>query len=98
MVGQLGPVRDRQAGGLLHHDGGLRLALTGLQHLITITALPFTVVLVLLAVGLQRELADDPFAIRDRYQRAAAEKATVRGLVEYGDGADGPAGAGPSGR
>ena len=55
-------------------------------------------VLVLLAVGLQRELANDPFAIRDRYQRAAVEKATVRGLVEYGDDADGPAGAGPSGR
>ena len=60
-------------------------ALTGLQNLITITALPFTVVLVLMAVALQRELANDPFAIRDRYQRAAVEKATVRGLVEYGD-------------
>ncbi|MGW9720554.1 MULTISPECIES: BCCT family transporter [Micrococcus] len=60
-------------------------ALTGLQNLITITALPFTVVLVLMAVALQRELANDPFAIRDRYQRAAVEKATVRGLVEYRD-------------
>lgn len=60
-------------------------ALTGLQNLITITALPFTVVLVLMAVALQRELANDPFAIRDRYQRAAVEKATVRGLVQYGD-------------
>ena len=60
-------------------------ALTGLQNLITITALPFTVVLVLIAVALQRELTNDPFAIRDRYQRAAVEKATVRGLVEYGD-------------
>lgn len=60
-------------------------ALTGLQNLITVTALPFTVVLVLMAVALQRELANDPFAIRDRYQRAAVEKATVRGLVQYGD-------------
>ncbi|MDY6056020.1 BCCT family transporter [Micrococcus sp.] len=60
-------------------------ALTGLQNLITITALPFAVVLVLMAVALYRELRNDPAAIRGRYERAALEKAVRRGIADHGD-------------
>ncbi|MEE1618335.1 BCCT family transporter [Brachybacterium sp. J153] len=60
-------------------------ALQGLQNLIVITALPFAVVLVLMAVALVKELRHDPMAIRDHYQEAAIENAVKHGVAEYGD-------------
>ncbi|MBB5830793.1 BCCT family transporter [Brachybacterium aquaticum] len=60
-------------------------ALSGLQNLVVITALPFAVILVLMAVALWKELRNDPMAIRDRYQEAAVEHAVKQGVAEYGD-------------
>lgn len=60
-------------------------ALTGLQNLITITALPFSVVIVLMAVALFKELRNDPQAIREHYQREALEKAVRHGIEDHGD-------------
>jgi len=60
-------------------------ALSGLQNLVVVTALPFAVILVLMAVALMKELRHDPMAIRDRYQAAAVENAVRHGVAEYGD-------------
>ncbi|MDP9850747.1 BCCT family transporter [Corynebacterium lowii] len=60
-------------------------ALKGLQNLITITALPFAVILVGMMVALIRELRNDPAAIRQEYQRQAVANAVVHGVREYGD-------------
>jgi choline-glycine betaine transporter len=54
-------------------------ALQGLQNFITVTALPFAVVLVLMAVALLRELRTDPYTIRDDFQEQALSNAVVHG-------------------
>nr|WP_197709362.1 BCCT family transporter [Tessaracoccus timonensis] len=64
---------------------GGRDALQGLQNLITITALPFAVVLVLMAIALVKEMRMDPLVIRRGYERAAVEKAVRHGIAEHGD-------------
>lgn len=60
-------------------------ALAGLQNLITVTALPFSVVIVLMAAALYRELRNDPQALRERYERAALQKAVRHGIADHGD-------------
>ena len=60
-------------------------ALTGLQNLITITALPFAAIIVLMCIALLKELRNDPMAIRDQYERWALQKAVRRGIAEHGD-------------
>ena len=60
-------------------------ALQGLQNLIVVSALPFAVVLVLMAVALVKELRNDPMTIREHYQEAAVENAVRAGVAEYGD-------------
>lgn len=60
-------------------------ALKGLQNLITITALPFAVILVGMVVALLRELRHDPAVIRQDYQHRAVANAVVHGVREYGD-------------
>ncbi len=60
-------------------------ALQGLQNLIVVSALPFAVVLVLMAVALVKELRNDPMVIRDHFQVVAVENAVKQGVAEYGD-------------
>lgn len=60
-------------------------ALQGLQNLITITALPFSVILILMAIALHKELATDPTIIRDSFEKAAVSNAIVHGIEEHGD-------------
>ena len=64
---------------------GGRDALQGLQNLITITALPFAVIIVLMTVALVRELRHDPYTIRRHYGEEAISHAVVRGTREHGD-------------
>nr|WP_239478997.1 MULTISPECIES: BCCT family transporter [unclassified Rothia (in: high G+C Gram-positive bacteria)] len=64
---------------------GNQNALQGLQNLITITALPFSVILILMCVALVKELRNDPLSIRRDYARTAVEKAVVHGVSEHGD-------------
>ena len=64
---------------------GGETALTGLQNLTILIALPFSVVLILLVVAFLRDLSTDPAAIRRTYARTAVENAVVRGLEEHGD-------------
>ncbi|AQP46047.1 choline transporter [Tessaracoccus flavus] len=60
-------------------------SLQGLQNLVTVTALPFSVIIVLMCLSLYRELRHDPLAIRDQYGRWALEKAVRRGVRQEGD-------------
>lgn len=64
---------------------GGRNALQGLQNLITVTALPFAVIIVLMCIALVRELRHDPASIRHFYEDEAVSNAIVRGVHDYGD-------------
>jgi choline-glycine betaine transporter len=60
-------------------------ALTGLQNITIVAALPFAVVMVGLAWALVRDLRSDPLMVRRRYAEAAVEKAIVTGATRHGD-------------
>ena len=60
-------------------------ALTGLQNITIVAALPFALVMVGLAWALVKDLRDDPLMVRRRYAVAAMEKAIVTGATLHGD-------------
>lgn len=64
---------------------GGKNALQGLQNLITVTALPFAVIIVLMCIALVRELRHDPASIRHYYAEEAVSNAVIHGVREYGD-------------
>ncbi|XRD21499.1 BCCT family transporter [Kocuria sp. KSNUG] len=64
---------------------GGETALTGLQNLITVTALPFTLIMFAMAVAFHKDLRRDPMIIREQYSRWAVDKSVRHGIDEYGD-------------
>ena len=60
-------------------------ALTGLQNITIVAALPFAVVMIGLAVALVKDLRNDPLMVRRRYAREAMEQAVVTGVTLHGD-------------
>ena len=60
-------------------------ALTGLQNLITITALPFTLIMFAMVFAFHKDLRRDPMVIREQYSRWAVDKSVRHGIDEYGD-------------
>jgi choline/carnitine/betaine transport len=60
-------------------------ALSGLQNVTIVAALPFVVIMVGLAVALVKDLARDPQVVRRQYAVAAIEHAVVAGVSEHGD-------------
>ena len=60
-------------------------ALSGLQNITIVAALPFLVVMVGLAVALVKDLSSDPLIVRRAYAVAAVEQAVVAGVTEHGD-------------
>ena len=60
-------------------------ALSGLQNVTIVAALPFLVIMVGLAVSLVKDLARDPQVVRRQYAVAAVEHAVVAGVSEHGD-------------
>lgn len=60
-------------------------AITGLQNLLMVAALPFTVVLILTMIAFIRELRSDPRTIREAYARRAVDDAVVEGVEAHGD-------------
>jgi choline/carnitine/betaine transport len=60
-------------------------ALSGLQTITIVAALPFVVIMVGLAVSLQRDLAHDPLIVRGQYAAEAVEQAVITGVTEHGD-------------
>jgi choline/carnitine/betaine transport len=60
-------------------------ALSGLQTITIVAALPFTVIMVGLAVSLQKDLQTDPLIVRGQYAAEAVEQAVITGVTEHGD-------------
>lgn len=60
-------------------------ALTGLQTITIVAALPFVVVMIGLAVALVRDLQQDPLVVRRQYAVEAVEQAVVAGVIQHGD-------------
>ena len=60
-------------------------ALTGLQNITIVAALPFVVVMVALAAALVKDLRQDPLMVRRTYGAAAVEQAVVDGVTRHGD-------------
>jgi choline-glycine betaine transporter len=60
-------------------------ALTGLQNITIVAALPFALVMVGIAWGLVRDLESDPLVVRRRYAVQAVENAVVDGVTRHGD-------------
>ena len=60
-------------------------ALSGLQTITIVAALPFTVIMVGLVVSLQKDLAHDPLIVRGQYAAEAVEQAVITGVTEHGD-------------
>src|SRR5699024_1899196 len=60
-------------------------ALSGLQSLIYLIALPFGVVLILLGVAFVKDLATDPARIRHDYAQKAMSDAVIRGIEDHGE-------------
>ncbi|WP_404386921.1 BCCT family transporter [Knoellia locipacati] len=60
-------------------------ALSGLQNITIVAALPFVLVMVGLAVSLVKDLSNDPLVVRRAYAVAAVEQAVVAGVTEHGD-------------
>ncbi|SDD22457.1 choline/carnitine/betaine transport [Geodermatophilus telluris] len=67
---------------LLGEDGA---ALTGLQNLTIIAALPFALVMAAMAVSLVKDLRLDPIVLRGSYATVAIEQAVVDGIRRHGD-------------
>lgn len=64
---------------------GSENALQGLQNLITVTALPFSIILILICIAFLKELRSDPMAIRQQFAEVAVENAVHQGVSEHGD-------------
>ncbi|MDD7384142.1 MAG: BCCT family transporter [Actinomycetaceae bacterium] len=60
-------------------------ALQGMQNLIIVTSLPFAILVAMMIVALMRDLANDPFTIRRKFERSALSKAVVGGIKRFGD-------------
>ncbi|WP_448609233.1 BCCT family transporter [Geodermatophilus sp. URMC 60] len=60
-------------------------ALTGLQNLTIIAALPFALVMAAMAVSLVKDLRRDPIVLRGNYATLAIEQAVVDGITRHGD-------------
>ncbi len=67
---------------LLGEDGA---ALTGLQNLTIIAALPFALVMAAMAVSLVKDLRQDPLVLRSNYADQAIEQAVVHGITRHGE-------------
>ena len=60
-------------------------ALSGLQNITIVAALPFLIVMVGLAISLVKDLNADPLIVRREIAVAAIEQAVVTGVTEHGD-------------
>jgi hypothetical protein len=60
-------------------------ALTGLQNLTIIAALPFALVMVGMAVSLAKDVRSDPLVLRRTAAAEAVEQAVVEGITRHGE-------------
>ena len=64
---------------------GGETALSGLQSIMVVTALPFAIVMIGVMVAWARELSTDPYMMRRQFARAAIAQGVRRGIEEHGD-------------
>ncbi|GGH42191.1 BCCT family transporter [Microbacterium album] len=64
---------------------GGQTALSGLQSIMVVTALPFAVIVIGVMIAWARELGTDPYILRRRFARAAIAQGVRRGIEEHGD-------------
>ncbi|WP_300343482.1 BCCT family transporter [Nesterenkonia sp.] len=60
-------------------------ALGQLQSLMTVSSLPFAVILVLIMIAWAKELARDPMTLRRRFEKEALRQSVEAGIAEHGD-------------
>ena len=60
-------------------------ALTGMQNLVTVSALPFAVIVAFLMLAFYKDLRSDPATIRHAFAVSAMRKAVIHGIEEHGD-------------
>jgi choline-glycine betaine transporter len=60
-------------------------ALTGLQTITIIAALPFVLVMIGLSVALVKDLRRDPMVVRGQYAAEAVNSAVIAGVTQHGD-------------
>lgn len=60
-------------------------ALSGLQSIMVVTALPFAVIVIGIMFAWARELTTDPYILRKRFARAAIAQGVRLGIEEHGD-------------
>jgi choline/carnitine/betaine transport len=60
-------------------------ALTGLQTITIIAALPFLLVMIALAVSLLKDLRRDPKVVRRKYAAEVVDSAVISGVTQHGD-------------
>ncbi len=60
-------------------------ALSGLQSITIVAALPFLIVMILIVVALMKDLHHDPLIVRGRYAEKAIDQAVVEGVKAHGD-------------
>ncbi|MBK0422084.1 BCCT family transporter [Leucobacter sp. CSA2] len=64
---------------------GGKTALSGLQSLMVVSALPFAFIVIGIMFAWAKDLRTDPYLIRRRYAQAAIAQGVRRGIDEYGD-------------
>lgn len=64
---------------------GGETALSGLQSIMVVSALPFAFVVIGIMVAWTKELRTDPYLLRRRFARAAIAQGVRRGIAEHGD-------------
>ncbi|MGB7425391.1 MAG: BCCT family transporter, partial [Ornithinimicrobium sp.] len=60
-------------------------ALSGLQNLVIVSALPFSIVLFMMLFAFAKDLKTDPMMIRHRYSEHALDEAVQSGVRDHGD-------------
>jgi hypothetical protein len=60
-------------------------ALSGLQSIMVVTALPFAIIMIGILFSWASELKNDPYMLRRKFARAAIAQGVRRGIEEHGD-------------
>lgn len=73
------------AGALALLLAGGETALSGLQSIMVVTALPFAVIVIGIMISWAKELRTDPYLLRHRFAATAISQGVRRGIEEHGD-------------
>lgn len=60
-------------------------ALSGLQSIMVVSALPFAVVLIGVMIAWAKDLRNDPYMLRNKYAKTAIDQGVRRGIEDHGD-------------